>query len=98
MPDASGHGMIPFTKEGLTMMDKETLLKTARFQTPDYIPMTFHVNQACWEHYDQAALQDLIMEHKWLFPDYIPHKLPYVPDYPWPILLPILGAASGRPP
>jgi len=74
--------MFLFTKEGFTMMDKETLLKTARFQTPDYIPMTFHVNQACWENYDQAALQDLIMEHSRLFPDYVPHKLPYIPDYP----------------
>ncbi len=64
------------------MMDRETLLRTVRFQTPDYIPMTFHINQSCWEHYGQAALQDLIMEHRLLFPDYKPHTLPYTPVYP----------------
>lgn len=64
------------------MMDRETLLKTVRFQTPDYIPMTFHVNQACWAHYDQAALQDLLLEHNLLFPDYMPRKLPYNPLFP----------------
>ena len=40
--------------------DRETILKTVRFKTPDYIPMTFHINDACWDHYDQNALLALM--------------------------------------
>lgn len=30
--------------------------------------MVFHINAACWHHYDQDALQDLMEEHRLLFP------------------------------
>ena len=39
---------------------RENLLKTIRFEKPDYIPMTFHINAACWNYYDQNALLDLM--------------------------------------
>ena len=32
--------------------------------------MHFHINAACWNHYDQAALQDLMEAHPLLFPDF----------------------------
>lgn len=53
------------------MTRRENILKTVRFERPDYIPMTFGVNAACWHHYDQNALQDLIEAHPFLFPDFV---------------------------
>lgn len=32
--------------------------------------MVFHINNACWHHYDQAALQDLMEAHRFLFPHF----------------------------
>lgn len=51
------------------------------FERPDYIPMTFHVNDASWNHYPQEALFDLLEDHPFLFPDFIRPKQPYVPSY-----------------
>ena len=36
---------------------RDNLLRAIRFEKPDYIPMTFHINAACWNHYDQNALR-----------------------------------------
>ena len=61
----------------------KNLLKAIRFERPDYIPVTFHINDACWHHYPQERLFDLMESHSFLFPDFkrppLPH--PYVPDY-----------------
>ena len=46
------------------------MLRAVHFDRPDHIPMTFHINEACWEHYPVAALEDLMAEHKFLFPDF----------------------------
>lgn len=32
--------------------------------------MSFHINAACWHHYDQDVLQDLMEEHRFLFPNF----------------------------
>ena len=53
------------------MTRRENMLKAARFERPDYIPMTFSVNAACWHHYDQNALQDLMEAHPLLFPNFV---------------------------
>ena len=52
------------------MYDRENVIKAIRFESPEYIPMIFHINGACWHHYDQTFLQDLMEEHKFLFPDF----------------------------
>jgi hypothetical protein len=54
----------------LVKAQRDNILKAVRFETPDYIPMTFHINAACWHHYDQNMLQDLIEDHPFLFPDF----------------------------
>ena len=36
--------------------------------------MIFHINPACWQHYPQDALQELMAEHLLLFPDFTPTK------------------------
>ena len=50
------------------MNNRTNVLKAIRFEQPEYIPMVFHINAACWHHYDHTALQDLMEEHRFLFP------------------------------
>lgn len=52
------------------MNQRENILRTIRFERPERIPMTFHINAACWHHYSQDALQDLVEAHRLLFPGY----------------------------
>lgn len=54
----------------IAFRDRANALRAIRFERPDHIPMIFHVNAACWHHYDNAALQDLIGAHPMLFPDF----------------------------
>lgn len=56
-------------------------LKAVRFERPDYIPMHFHINDACWHHYPQEQLFDLIEAHPFLFPGFQRPSAPYVPNY-----------------
>lgn len=60
---------------------RENLLRCIRFERPDYIPMTFHINAACWNYYDQNALLDLMESHPFLFPDFVRPQTPFVPEY-----------------
>jgi uroporphyrinogen decarboxylase len=43
-------------------------LKAVHFDHPEWIPMSFHVNSACWDHYPPGALEDLMQSHPLLFP------------------------------
>jgi len=45
-------------------------LRAIKFQAPDYIPMTFHINDACWNAYEQDELFELMESHTLLFPDF----------------------------
>jgi uroporphyrinogen decarboxylase len=47
---------------------KENILRSIRFEKPESIPMVFHINAACWTHYDTEALLDLVNSHRYLFP------------------------------
>jgi len=44
------------------------VLRAVRFERPAYIPMVFHINQACWHYYPTEALQELVGSHPVLFP------------------------------
>ena len=65
----------------MNVFSRDNFLKTIRFDTPDFIPMFFHINAACWHHYDQEALKDLMEEHELLFPDYIRPEGIVLPQY-----------------
>ena len=54
------------------MNQRENLLRAVRFETPETIPMVFHINPACWQHYPHDALQELVAAHPLLFPDFAP--------------------------
>ncbi len=56
-------------------------LKAMTFDHPDFIPMTFHINDACYHAYDQNALFDLMESHPFLFPNFKRPTLPYTPVY-----------------
>ena len=53
-----------------TSATKENLIKTIRFETPDYIPMTFHINEACFDYYEPDVLFELMEQHPFLFPGF----------------------------
>lgn len=60
--------------------DKKTFLKTIYFETPDYIPMTFHINESCYDFYPKDALFELMENHPFLFPNFeVPKQ--FVPTY-----------------
>lgn len=63
------------------MTPSENLLACIRFEHPERIPMTFVVNDACWHHYDQEALKDLMESHPLLFPGYVRPVGPVTPAY-----------------
>jgi len=48
--------------------------KAIRFERPDYIPVRYHINSACWETYPPEALWDLMESHPLLFPDFVRPK------------------------
>ncbi len=52
------------------MTERENVLRTIRFETPEYIPIKFAINAACWTHYDKNELSDLLEAHPRLFPDF----------------------------
>jgi uroporphyrinogen decarboxylase len=60
---------------------REDILRAVRFESPEAIPMHFHVNAACWQRYPQDALQELMASHTMLFPDFSPSARPIVPDF-----------------
>ncbi|RPJ79799.1 MAG: hypothetical protein EHM13_13045, partial [Acidobacteria bacterium] len=46
----------------------ENTLRAIRFERPEYVPVVFWINPACWHHYPQDALQELVSNHPLLFP------------------------------
>jgi len=46
----------------------ENTLRAIRFDRPEHIPVIFWINPACWHHYPQDVLQELVLEHPLLFP------------------------------
>ena len=63
------------------MNERENLLRTVRFETPDWIPMFFHINPASWQHYPQDALQELMAAHPLLFPEFTPTQERILPEF-----------------
>lgn len=65
-------------------MDRTNLLKTVFYDFPDYIPVIFHINLSCWDHYPQEALAQLIETHPLLFPDGVPEFVQAAGPVPYP--------------
>jgi uroporphyrinogen decarboxylase len=69
-------------REIFFMTPSENIRRAVQFETPDWVPMTFHIAGACWHHYDQNELEDLIEAHPRLFPGYKRKPNPYRPSFP----------------
>lgn len=63
------------------MNDRENILRAVRFETPERIPMSFHINPASWQHYPQDALQELMKSHPLLFPNFTATSEIIVPQF-----------------
>ena len=63
------------------MNRRENLLRTIKFETPEYIPMKFVINDACWNHYDHKILFDLMEAHSLLFPHFHRQDVNFQPQY-----------------
>ena len=63
------------------MNKKENYLRAVRFERPDYIPMTFGINDACYQAYPQEALFELMEQHPLLFPDFQNPAHPFTPEF-----------------
>lgn len=60
---------------------RKNILKAIRFECPDYVPVNFVINDACWHHYPQEELFSLMEEHPFLFPGFVRPNERYVPHY-----------------
>ena len=60
---------------------RDAVLKSVHFDGPDYIPMTFGINRACWDWYKVDELKELMAEHRFLFPDFDPDFDPAKLEY-----------------
>ena len=58
-------------------------LRAIRFERPEYIPVVFWINPACWHHYPREALFELMAEHRILFPDFDQENQPIHELAPW---------------
>jgi len=56
------------------MNRRENYLRAARFEGPERVPMIFHVNPSCWNHFQPAPLAELMAAHPRLFPDFDPNR------------------------
>jgi uroporphyrinogen decarboxylase len=68
------------------MNHRENMLRAARFENPERIPISCGVSAACWDDYPQDALQELMAAHPILFPGFRKTDGPITPRYaPWRI-------------
>ncbi|MCB9784322.1 MAG: hypothetical protein H6751_15270 [Candidatus Omnitrophica bacterium] len=65
----------------MPISERENYLRAAKFEGPEWIPMEFHINAACWHAYPSSALMDLIASHPLLFPDIEGGGRGIVPQY-----------------
>ncbi len=63
------------------MTYRENYLRMARFERPDFIPMSYCINGACWNAYQQEHLLDLMEAHPFLFPNFKRPETPMKLDF-----------------
>ncbi len=57
-------------------------LRAVNFEKPDYIPVNFVINAACWHHYQKDVLWELMESHPVLFPDFNRPSPDWEPELP----------------
>jgi uroporphyrinogen decarboxylase len=61
----------------------ENTLRAIRFERPEFIPMIFWINPACWHHYPEDLLLELMAEHPLLFPNFNSQNVSVPEPAPW---------------
>lgn len=61
----------------------DNILRSIRFERPEYIPMAFWINPACWHHYRSETLFDLMDAHPLLFPQRTENEVSIPELAPW---------------
>ncbi|MFH1009250.1 MAG: hypothetical protein V1800_17385, partial [Candidatus Latescibacterota bacterium] len=64
----------------MAMTDRENWLRTIEFRNPERIPCGVAVSPATW-HRHREALNDLVLSHSLLFPDFVSGSVDY-DDFP----------------
>ncbi len=60
---------------------RSNLLRAVRFEYPEYIPIRFVINSACWNAYEHETIFELMESHRFLFPEFTRPDKPYVPSF-----------------
>lgn len=63
------------------MTGRENYLKVVHFDHPEWIPMSYCINPACWNAYPHEALFEAIEAHPMLFPGWKRPEEPFEPEY-----------------
>jgi hypothetical protein len=61
----------------------ENTLRAIRFERPEHVPVIFWINPACWHHYPQDFLFELMAEHHLLFPGFTQDNAALPELAPW---------------
>lgn len=59
----------------------ENLKRVVYFEKPEYIPMCFSINGACWQNYPHEALFELMEGHPFLFPNFKRPEGEFKPEF-----------------
>jgi len=65
------------------MTQRELLLRSARFESPERIPLLFGIETSCWDYYPRKALLDLMSSHALLFPEFEASRFSPPGHAPW---------------
>jgi len=60
---------------------RQNYLRTVHFETPEFIPMLYVINDACYHVYQQDWIFDMMESHPFLFPDFVRPQGYYTPSY-----------------
>lgn len=66
------------------MTRRDNLLRAARFERPDHVPVSLGIGPVAWSGYPHDALQELMTRHPLLYPGFEPSAHPVIPSpAPW---------------
>jgi uroporphyrinogen decarboxylase len=66
------------------MTPRENMIRCARFDYPESIPVSMGIGNSCWTHYDRHELWEHMADHPILFPDFVRPGDSWTPSYvPW---------------
>jgi len=71
---------MPFSREGLSLTDRENWLRAIEFRNPEWIPCYLGISPLAW-HVGREGLEDLVLRHPLIFRDYTKGSIDF-DDFP----------------